>query len=274
MKLVAAGLLSLMLADVAVLLESLSSLSISRRHALASMASVSVPFLQAPSSFAADNDASSSPDFSYEARDRKGNKEAVIREDYWYMMGRTPPRRLDAPLRGDEPKWNAFGSCSSSESGGNSCTYVSLSQRAPSYSKYAFPIVDGAREYQKLGQVLRSIASSPSKTKWQEAAQYFLVQERTPPPPIIDAELKMVLLATALLTSPNFPGPSKELLVARFYVNECHFAAQEMAAAIAEQDSTRALQAWEFGKDSWNSYFQVVNRSIVPKVGEKFQVIE
>lgn len=282
MKLATTRLLaSLLIADVAICLELSSRLSVSRRHALAATGWWTIlPLLPEPPCFAAEDEAtrasttSGVPTFSYETRDRKGNKQAVIREDYWYMMGRTPPRRLDAPLRGDDPQWNAFGSCSSSESGGNSCTYVSLKQRAPAYTKYAFPIADGAKEYRKLGQVLRSIASSPSETMWQEAAEYFLVEEGTPPPPILDAELKMVLLATALLTSPNFPGPGKELLVARFYANECHFAAQEMAAAIAAQDSTRALQAWEFGKDSWNSYFQVVNRSIVPKVGEKFLAIE
>ena len=188
------------------------------------------------------------------------------------MLGKTPPRRLETPLKGDDPQWNAFGTCSSSESGGNSCTYVSLGQRTQAYGKYHFAIEDGAREFQKLGKVLR--ATQASDSAWQEATPFFIRLERTPPPAIIDAELKMILLATALTTSPNFPGPSRELLVARFYANEAHFAAQEIEAAIETHDSMRALQAWEFGKDSWNSYFQVVNRSIVPKVGDKFQPID
>ena len=34
-----------------------------------------------------------------------------------------------------------------------------------------------------------------------------------------------------------------------------------------------ATGAWEFGKDSWNSYLAVVNPQIVPKVGEPFELI-
>lgn len=77
----------------------------------------------------------------------------------------------------------------------------------------------------------------------------------------------------AMLTSPNFPGPSRELLVARYYANEVRFANREILAAVRERDAGRALQAWQFGKDSWNSYFQVVARQIVPKVGDPFEII-
>jgi len=97
--------------------------------------------------------------------------------------------------------------------------------------------------------------------------------ERRMPPPLVDAELKMILLATALTTSPNFPLPSRELLVARFYANECHFASTEVAAAIRDRDVRRAIGAWEFDRDSWNSYMRVVNRSITSKVGDKFEPI-
>ena len=34
----------------------------------------------------------------YELHDRKGNKGAIIAEDYWYMTAKIPPRKLDAPL--------------------------------------------------------------------------------------------------------------------------------------------------------------------------------
>jgi len=233
---------------------ALESSLITRRRALASVvASSTLGWLQ---SAAASDDM-----IQYELRDRNMNKEAVIREDYWNMMGKTPPRLLSAPLRGDDPQWNAFGTCASSVDGGNSCTYVSLKQRIPTYSKYGFNIAYGGKDYAKLGQLLK-------KQSWSEAAE---LMDKTSP--IVDAELKMVLFATAMLTSPNFPGPSRELLVARFYVNEAHFAHQELAQAIQQQDDVRAQSAWEFGKDSWNSYFQVVNRAIVPKVGDKFEPI-
>lgn len=70
--------------------------------------------------------------YRYEDRNRNSNKQALIREDYWYMSGKAPPRKLEASLGQsfDDPKWNAFGTCESSESS-NSCTYVSLRQRIP-----------------------------------------------------------------------------------------------------------------------------------------------
>jgi hypothetical protein len=215
-------------------------------------------------------------DGAYEVRDRKGNKNAIVREDYWYMMGKTPPRRLNGPLRIDNPQWNSFGSCETAEGGSatNSCTYVSLMQRIPAYSKYAFNINLGAQEYRLLGRALQDAASTNSEKAWNTAASYVTTLPATPPPPPVDALLKMVLFGSAMLTSPNYSGPTRENLVARFYVNEVGFATSEMLSAIDAQDSKRALQAWEFGKDSWNSYYQIVNGKISPKVGDKFELIE
>jgi hypothetical protein len=97
-----------------------------------------------------------------------------------------------------------------------------------------------------------------------------MTKPEQPPPPPVDALLKMVLFASGMLTSPNYSGPSKRLLIARFYANEAGFAIQEIKDAIDAGDQQRAIAAWEFGKDSWNSYFQIVNDSISVKVGDKF----
>jgi hypothetical protein len=213
----------------------------------------------------------------YELRDRKGNKDAVIAQDYWYMVGQTPPRRLNGPpLRLDDPRWNTYGSCETTEGGStsNSCTYVSLTQRIPTYSKYAFNIDLGAKEYRLLGQALKDAAATNNEKVWNTAASYVTTLPSTPPPPPVDALLKMVLFASGMLTSPSYNGPSRELLVARFYVNEVGFATKEIIKAIEARDGPRAVQAWEFGKDSWNSYYQIVNGKIAPKVGGKFELIE
>lgn len=253
-----------------------SSLQVSRRQAMFDVGKVlmggisviTLPFhpnLASAETFASD----------YENRDRRSNKDAVIREDYYYMMGKAPPRLLNGPLRMDDPQWNAFGSCETTEGGSssNSCTYVSLKQRIPAYSKYGYSISLGAKEYTVLGKTLQDAARSNSEQAWQTAASYVTTQSQSPPPPPIDALLKMVLFASAMLTSPNFNGLSRELLVARFYANELSFATKEIAAAIDSRDSSRAMAAWEFGKDSWNSYYQVVNGKISPKVGDKFESI-
>lgn len=159
--------------------------------------------------------------------------------------------------------------CTKSEATGNSCVYVSLKQRIPAYGKFAFSIDLGASDYVKLGKILRS-----SNPNWNEAAS--LVDaggDGRVPAPIVDALLKMALFATQMLTSPNYSGPPRELLVCRYYVNECAFAAREMARAIDERDAARALGLWEFGKDNFNSYLSIINRSISPKVGDKFEMI-
>ena len=41
--------------------------------------------------------------------------------------------------------------------------------------------------------------------------------------------------------------------------------------AVAKQDREAALFAYDFGRDSWNSYIAVVNRAIPEKVGDKFE---
>ena len=223
--------------------------------------------------FASDDD-DNDVNYAFERRDRKKNKEALVAEDYWYMTNKIPPRKLDlAQLPADDPTWNAWGTCTKNEATGNSCTYVSLKQRQPAYSKYAFNIELGRQEYEKLGKVLqRAATSGPESPAWAEAA--VLVDPGSGkdrlPSPIVDSLLKMVLFATAMLTSPNYSGPSREMLVSRFYVNEGYFATQQIRAAIEARDADRALAAWEFGKDSFNSYFTILNRSIVEKVGDKF----
>ena len=97
--------------------------------------------------------------------------------------------------------------------------------------------------------------------------------EKKGPSPVLDALLKMVLMATGMLSSPNYTGPPFELLIARFYVNELAFSTREITAAMRERNASRAYAAWEFGRDSFNSYLSVINRAIVPKVGDKFELI-
>jgi hypothetical protein len=201
----------------------------------------------------------------YERRDRRGNRDALIREDYWYMMGKAPPRKLqEGMFQPDDPQWNAFGTCESSGAT-NSCTYVPLKQRIPAYSKYGFSIALGSKEFAKLGKAIDA-------ADW-ELARSFVEQESKFPPPVVDALLKMVLFASAVLTTPNYSGPNRELLVARYYANEVGFATKEIGLAIDAQDLERANGAWSYGRDSWNSYFTLVNRQITPKVGDRFELV-
>ena len=201
-------------------------------------------------------------------RNRNMNKNALIREDYWYMLGKTPPRKmLDGMMKTDDPRFNAFGACQTTKGGTtttNSCTYVPLKQRIPAYSKYAWSIDYGAKDYRLLGEAL-------SNQDWTTAQR--LLADTSPPPPSVDALLKMVLFASQMLTTPNYTGPSRELLVARFYANEANYATQQLRKAVHDRDAALAQEAWEFGRDSWNSYLNIVNRQIVEKVGDKIKLI-
>jgi len=216
------------------------------------------------------NASSQSDLYRYETRDRNKNKDALIREDYWYFSGRRPPRRLDIDaFPADDPTWNAWGECTKSDVTGNSCVYVSLKQRIPAYGKYFFSIDNGIKEYTKLGKILRS-----PNPNWVEAAK--LVdpgRDTRMPSPTVDSLLKMALFATQMLTSPNFTGPNRELLVSRYYINECAFVLNGLAKSIDERDIETSLCLWEFGKDSFNSYLSIINRSISPKVGDKIELV-
>lgn len=242
--------------------------SLSRRQVFGSVINVAAIISSWPSiALSSEEEETSSLPLAYENRDRKSNKDALVREDYWFMMGKTPPRLLNGPLKADNPDFNAFGSCETAEDkSSNSCTYVSLKQRGPVYSKYAFNIALGAKEYTMLGKFLRD-------GNWKDAENILLGVPNQPPPPPIDALLKMVLFASGMLTSPNFTGLSKRLLVARYYTNEIKFAIDEIKDAIDARDTTRANEAWKYGKDSWNSYYQIVNDSVSDKVGDKFDLI-
>jgi len=257
---------------------SLSYTSINRREVFSRATNSAISFLAVPTitHAAIEDDSKLSLSIDYHKRDRtKSYKKAVIREDIWYMTGKTPPLRLDPNYVADDgPEYNAWGACATS-SAGNSCTYVPLKQRIPGYSNYAFNIASGAREYTRLGTLINEIMRDKSNEgTWEKALSMLKnLNGSSVPPPILDAQLKMVLMGTAMLTTPNYTGPPKELLVARFYINETSFAVAEINEALEARDAARATQAWDFGKDSWNSYFVLVNRSIVPKVGDKFEFI-
>jgi len=234
---------------------------------IAAVSSVTSP------SYANAEDTPAAPaNYSFETRNRNKNKNALVRDDIWYFSGQIPPRKIDLDNLPAGPKWNAWGTCAESASG-NSCTYVSYKQKIPAYSNNAFIISLGAKEYADLGKKLSEISSQSQITDSQIINLLEFVnpgEAKTSPSPIVDAQLKMILLSTAFLTSPNYSGPPFELLIARYYVNELNFSTKEIAAALREKDIARAHAAWDYGRDSWNSYFTIVNKAIVPKVGDKF----
>ena len=251
----------------------IADLQFTRRTSLKTFASAALASLVSSPCIANAEDGTYT--YSFESRNRNKNKNALIRDDIWYYSGQIPPRKIDLSNLPDGPKWNAWGTCADSAAG-NSCTYVSFKQKIPAYSKYAFLISLGAREYVDLGSNLKKLQSRSEIADSDVASllQYVNPVEATGmPSPIVDSQLKMVLFSTSVLTSPNYTGPPFELLIARFYINELNFATKEIAVALQERDISRANAAWEYGRDSWNSYYSIVNKAIVPKVGDKFALM-
>ncbi len=226
----------------------------------------------------------------YNLRPRGMNQDAMMPNDYYGIYGVVPPRKLLSPSVA-QPQWNAFGACIE-----NSCTYVpiaqvshctdpkprthplpsetaslpaSLSQRYAAYQKYEVRLARGLRAYTAIG-------ASIQRSDWDAVAAAVVRPksgEGTSPPPAIDALLKAGLLASALLVSPNNLREKKEASLATFYVNEASYALDLLASAAKKGDGPAAVAAWLFGRDSWNSYLSVVNRAIVPKVGEPFETL-
>jgi hypothetical protein len=193
----------------------------------------------------------------------RGNKPPLVPGDYYYTFGTIPPRRITAP-KIDQPQWNAFGACVE-----NSCTYVPIAQRYQAYAKYEPRLSRGLREYQRT--ILGAIRASDFDALAQATARG---SGSDLPAPAVDALLKAALLASQLLVSPNNVREKKQCSLALFYVNEASYALDLLAVAAAHRDANAAAAAWQFGRDSWNSYLAVVNPSIVPKVGDPLELIE
>jgi len=51
------------------------------------------------------------------------------------------------------------------------------------------------------------------------------------------------------------------------------FATKEIYDALRSRDIGRAIVVLGFGRDSWNSSSTIVNKAIVPKIGDKFAMI-
>jgi hypothetical protein len=196
-------------------------------------------------------------------RNRGTNSNALILKDFWYDYAVVPPRKLRmGELPTKQPQFNAFGACVE-----NSCTYVPLKRRYDGYSKYATDVAFGSALFAGLDGPIRRgewAAISAAVERGSSGSS-----SKRPTGPVYVALLRAILLANALLISEN-SADIRDALLARFYVNEAGFAATELQAAAAAADQPRALAAWQLGVDAWQSYFTVVNRGIVPKVGEPF----
>ena len=205
-----------------------------------------------------------------ENRDRGLNEKALIANDFYFVTGRKPPRVLDIQnLPRDDPKWNAWGECASGSDGSNACTYIPLKQRYDAYSKHGLTVRAASEDLVDLGQALRK--------KDLNTASFLLDsgEKGKAPSSLRQASRKALLLADGLLISANSGSLGREVLVARYYINEFHYATERIAEILSvdDVDWSAASELWRLGADSYNSFFVCVNKAIVPKVGEKFAAV-
>ena len=205
-----------------------------------------------------------------EKRDRGLNEKALIANDFYFVTGRKPPRVLDVQnLPRDDPKWNAWGECASGSDGSNACTYIPLKQRYDAYSKHGLTVRAASEDLVDLGQALRK--------KDLNTASFLLDsgEKGKAPSSLRQASRKALLLADGLLISANSGSLGREVLVARYYINEFHYATERIAEILSvdDVDWASASELWRLGADSYNSFFVCVNKAIVPKVGEKFAAV-
>ena len=189
-------------------------------------------------------------------RDTSSN---LLSNDYYYIFGKVPPRKIGGSNI-NQPQWNTFVACVE-----NSCTYVPIAQRYAAYSKYEPGITRGLRAFRRLLPAIE-------RQDWDEL-RVGTLNGKQDSAPAVDALLKAGLLASQLLVSPNNLREKKEASLATFYVNEVNYALKMIREATAKRDVALARAGWDFGRDSWNSYLSVVNPSIVPKVGEPFELV-
>lgn len=152
---------------------------------------------------------------------------------------------------GSKPIYNAWGACVQ-----DSCSYVPLKQRYDGYKKYKDSTTRASSILQ--GALLQSATGSA-----------FDVDEGK----VFEKALRRgVLFANILLISENY-GTSNEALAARFYVNEAYFGMVQLQKEAGAGNTAAAKEWWLLCRDSWNSYLTLINRAIVPKVGDKFPLI-
>ncbi len=219
------------------------------------------------------------------------NEKTLTDVDIYGTTGRRPPRvfdtklleSLNAPPTAEEleyartkkpggsklakgESYNAWGLCID-----DSCTYIPLKRRRDGYKNYEAAVHIAASTFADARAALRA----------RRLGDASLAQ-------LVDADGEVVaglraglLMSNKLLLTEN-TGVTFDALVARYYVNEAFCASRAVAALLATAGQggddaagavAAALAAADEGRDAFNSFFTVVNRAIVPKVGEKFEPI-
>ncbi|KAL7575090.1 hypothetical protein ACA910_000458 [Epithemia clementina (nom. ined.)] len=171
------------------------------------------------------------------------NSNVLFGQDYYFKFGTAAP--WIEPDNTDFPKTMPF---------------TKSQQRYDALKKYRSRIQSGLERIQALvhaagdnsGSLLLEVVADPT------AADVYSLRP-------------MGLLANAMLASEN-SGATNELFLARWYINELYLLINDVrnAATTPEQAKKLALII----RKATNSYLTLMNRVIIPKVGDKFEYLK
>ncbi|CAJ1930693.1 unnamed protein product [Cylindrotheca closterium] len=229
--------------------EQSSLLESTRRQFLGTAASIVATGVLLPSPSSA-NDKSFAPGgtlVDYEVGVNVGNSEAsvsrkpdnsnvIFGQDYYYKFGTAPTWIEDGNT--DFPKTMPF---------------TPSQQRYDTLKKYGERVRRGVVEISSIGKKIES--NEFNSILDGSAPEYFI--------------RPMGLMANGFLASEN-TGTTNELLLGRWYINEIALDIDDIKNAKSKQE---ALSAFSAAKKATNSYLSLVNRVIIPKVGDKLELI-
>jgi len=201
--------------------------------------------------------------------DRRGgfNEKALFSEDFYFKYGLrpNPAEVLKSPFLPPQAEELPFSP---------------IKRRYTGYSKFSERIANGVADYSG------GLRTAIQKGAWDEVA--VLLEKGVkgkgsnadgggtgiPASPLRSSCRALGLFANTVLQSENDSGTTTPNLLARHVINELYFSMDDIASAAASGDTAGAKSAWMRGKEYLNCYLQIVNMPIIPRVGDKFALVE
>jgi hypothetical protein len=170
-------------------------------------------------------------------RRRSDNSNVVFSQDYYYKFGTAPQFIKEGEI--DFPKTMPF---------------TLSQQRYDTMKKYRERVQRG------IDIIQYDIKESIDKDDWSNIPDGDAPEYSIRP---------MGLMANGFLASEN-SGTTNELLLARWYINEIYLDVIDIKSSSSKSN---ALIAYDSTIKAMNSYLNLLNRVIIPKVGDPFQLL-
>jgi hypothetical protein len=167
---------------------------------------------------------------------RADNSNVIFAQDYYYKFGTAP-------------QWIENGNTEFPKT----MPFTLSQQRYDTMKKYRERVQRGVDRLALLGEEIRN-------------GEYKNILDGSAPEYYIRP---MGLMANGFLASEN-TGTTNELLLARWYINEIFLDIDDVKKASSKEE---ALFAYEAAVKAANSYLTMLNRVIIPKVGDKLELL-